>query len=353
MKGKLPEYNRKETLVTVLVSLTVCIFINSLYLSKLYYSSAGFFLLATTIAAATFIVNFTLCGYIAVFMKNRFPEEAQIFKRLTLMIVPFLLLNGFFLYALFSSYAAIPYFSVKMNENNFAWSYIASGIITIFLTFLMEGIDRYNNWKENLKETEKLNASYKQSRLDGLKSQVNPHFLFNSLNSLSSLIQEDEEKAETFLDELSKVYRYMLRNDEEQLVTLGTELKFLNSYMHLLKARYGEGLQLNIHIDEEEKVKLLPPLTLQVLIENAFSKNILSKSNPLVIEIFSGNNEMLVVKNNIQPKAITHAVDFEAGVDNLVKKYEMLGKLLTINDPISGHRTISIPLLSKQEEAAV
>jgi two-component system, LytTR family, sensor kinase len=353
MKGRLPEYTGKDNLIMVLVLLPVCIFINSLYLSKLYYSSAGFFLLATLIAAAAFIINFTLCGFIAVFMKNRFPEEAQIFKRLTIMIVSFLLLNGLCLYALFSSYAVIPYFSVKMNENNFAWSYIASGIITIFLTFIMEGIDRYNKWKENLNETEKLNAAYKQSQLNGLKSQVNPHFLFNSLNSLSSLIQEDEEKAETFLDEMSKVYRYMLRNDEEQLVTLDTELKFLSSYMHLLKARYGDGLQLIIQIDEEEKVKLLPPLTLQVMIENAFSKNVVSKSNPLEIKISSGYNEMLVVKNNIQPKAITDALDFEAGLDNLVKKYELLGKPLTVTDQTNGHRIITIPLLTKKEEAVL
>jgi two-component system, LytTR family, sensor kinase len=353
MKVKLPQYNGKDNLVMVLILLPVCFFINSLYLSKLYYSSAGFFLLATLIAGAAFIINFTVCGFIAVYMKNRFPGEAQTFKRLIIMIFSFLLLNGLVLYALFSSYAAIPYFNVALNENNFAWSYIASGIITIFLTFIMEGIDRYNNWKENLKETEKLNAAYKQSQLNGLKSQVNPHFLFNSLNSLSSLIQEDDEKAEQFLDEMSKVYRYMLRNDEEQLVTLDTELKFLSSYMHLLKARYGDGLQLTIQINEEEKVKLLPPLTLQVMIENAFSKNVVSKSNPLLIQIYSGYNETLTVKNNIQPKAISDAVDFEVGLDNLVKKYELLGKPLTVTDKTNGHRIITVPLLTKKEEAVL
>ena len=101
------------------------------------------------------------------------------------------------------------------------------------------------------------------------------------------LIQDDEEKAERFLDKMSKVYRYMLRNDEEELVTLETELKFIDSYMHLLKARYGEGLQLVVDVTNEDRSKLLTPLALQVIIENTFSQNVISKSSPLVIAIRS------------------------------------------------------------------
>jgi two-component system LytT family sensor kinase len=91
----------------------------------------------------------------------------------------------------------------------------------------MEGIARFQRWKDSQNESEKLGAAYKQSQLNALRSQVNPHFLFNSLNTLSSLIEEDEEKAETFLNEMSKVYNYMLRSDNEQLVPLQYELKFL------------------------------------------------------------------------------------------------------------------------------
>ena len=116
-------------------------------------------------------------------------------------------------------------------------------IMNIFFTLVMEGISRYNNWRENLKETEQLKKTFTQSQLLGLKSQVNPHFLFNSLNTLSSLIAEDEGQAETFLNEMSKVYRYMLRGDDEQLVPLQTELKFIASYTHLLDKRFVQSLQ--------------------------------------------------------------------------------------------------------------
>ena len=131
------------------------------------------------------------------------------------MIFTFLCMSGLFLLLMFKLYANIKYFSYKINEDSFVWAYFAMGISNVFLTFLHEGIARYENWKKNQEETELLKDAYQQSRLLGLKSQVNPHFLFNSLNSLSSLISEDEEEAEVFLDEMSKVYRYMLRNDED------------------------------------------------------------------------------------------------------------------------------------------
>jgi sensor histidine kinase YesM len=124
---------------------------------------------------------------------------------------------------------------------------------------------------------------YRSSKqLLGLKSQINPHFLFNSLNSLSSLIDESSEDAEKFLDEMTKVYRYMLRN-EELLVPLEKEMQFIRSYYALLKARYGNGIQLEIDINEACWQALLPPLSLQVIIENAFTQNIVAKNTPLKI----------------------------------------------------------------------
>jgi LytS/YehU family sensor histidine kinase len=122
---------------------------------------------------------------------------------------------------------------------------------------LHEGVSRFERWSANLEETEALKKTVKQSRLLGLKSQVNPHFLFNCLNSLSSLINESTNEAENFLNEMSKVYRYMLRNDEDLLVQLDKELHFLSHIMPL-KARYGEGIEMHININEEDKNYLLP-----------------------------------------------------------------------------------------------
>ncbi|CAN5758175.1 hypothetical protein BH11BAC3_BH11BAC3_11810 [soil metagenome] len=350
MKIKLPQYNGKDNLVMLLVVPLFSFFLNIINFGRQYFKGVQYFILATMITVVALGLYFILCGGVAVLLKKRFPTEGQLMKRLSISIFTFLIATGLFLYFLFHFFEWIKYFNYQFNETAFFWSYFTLGILNIFLTFLMEGISRYKEWQKNWQETEKLNQVYKQSQLHGLKSQVNPHFLFNSLNSLSSLIQDDGAAAEIFLDEMSKVYRYMLRNDEEQMVTVNTELKFIEAYMHLLNARYGEGLQLQINIHEADKIKLLSPLTLQVIIENAFSQNIISKANPLLISISSDGTGNLEIKNTLQPKAITNVMDFETGLDNLVKKYELLNLPLKVIDSGKEYRIIQFPLIIKKEE---
>lgn len=350
MKIHLPQYNGLDNQVMILVSPVFAFLLNCINFGLHYFSSLGYFLLATVVSFVWFCLDFVTCGAIAVFFKKRFPSETEVAKRLSLMVVTFLITTGLFLVALFNIFETIPYFNYRFNENAFAWSYLILGIISIFLTFLMEGISRFKEWQKNQRETEKLNHAYKQSQLQGLKSQVNPHFLFNSLNCLSCLIQEDEERAEKFLDEMSKVYRYMLRNDDEPLVTLQTELRFVDSYRHLLKARFGDGLQLKIDVADEDKIKLLTPLTLQVIIENAFAKNTLCKADPLLISISSKGNGILEIENNIQPKVITDTMDFEADLDNLINKYELLDQPISIGETSGKNRVIHLPLIHEKKE---
>lgn len=350
MKVRPPQYNGKDNIVMILVILPFSIIVNSITFGSQYFLNWKMFLLGTGITFLATSIDFMLCGLIAISLKKRFPYEDQLLLRLCFMIFTFLLISGLFLYSLFRGYEQVNFFNYRFDENGFVWSYYTLGIFNIFLTFLMEGIARYNDWKLNGQETERLQEAYKQTQLNGLRSQVNPHFLFNSLNSLSGLIQEDEEKAEKFLDEMSKVYRYMLRNDEEQLVALATELSFVRSYMYLLKARYGDGLHIHLTVKEADLDKLLAPLSLQVIIENSFSLNIVSKSNPLTIAITS-DEEGLLVTNNIQPKMVTGVLDFEAGLDNLVKKYELLNMPVTVKDNCGRHRQVHIPLFNPKKEA--
>ncbi|MBL0359327.1 MAG: histidine kinase [Chitinophagaceae bacterium] len=350
MKIRLPQYNGKDNFVMVVVMIPFAIIINSIIFGSAYFLNWKLFTLATPVTALAGSLDFILCGLVAVALKNRFPDEKQLMKRLCLMIFTFLIISGLYLYSLFRGYENIGFFNYRFNESGFVWSYFSLGLLNVFLTFLMEGISRYKDWKENWQETEKINATYKQSQLHGLKSQVNPHFLFNSLNSLSSLIQDDEDEAEKFLDEMSKVYRYMLRNDDEQLVPLSTELKFTASYMHVLKARYGDGLNLKLSISKADEDKLIAPLTVQVIIENAFSLNIISKASPLTITVTSTGGG-LEISNNIQPKSVSDAMDFEAGLDNLIKKYELMNFPVSVSDDCKGLRVISVPLIIQKKEA--
>ena len=349
---RLPRYTTKDYMVLLWVILPFSIVLNTLIFGKLYFSAWYIFALATLISGVAFCIDFIICGAVAVALKSRFPLEKQLAKRLTLMIFTFLIITGLFLYSIFKGYEAIGFYGYTFSDSGFIWSYIAMGIFNIFLTFLHEGISRYEEWKANQKETEQVKMAYRKSQLMGLKSQINPHFLFNSLNSLSSLISEDEEAAEKFLNELSKIYRYMLRNDDDKLVTLQTELNFIASYFYLLNARYSTALQLKIDVSEADRQKGIPPLTLQHIIENTIAQNAFSKSMPLKVYI-GMDGGCLMVKHNIQRKIGAELVDAESGFDNLVEKYRLLRETPFYVNEVENERIIHVPLISKTETVAV
>ena len=351
-KMKLPRYTSKDYVVLMWILVPFDVALNSFIFSKVYFTNWQVFVLATMITGAACVIDFIVCGFVAVTLKKRFPRENQLGTRFSLMILTFIMITGLFLYSLFKGYEAIEFLNYRFNESGFVWCYLFMGILNVFLTFLHEGIARYESWNANLKETEQLRKSYKQSQLMGLKSQVTPHFLFNSLNTLSSLISEDEEAAEKFLNEMSKVYRYMLRNDDDQLVTLQTELDFISSYIYLLKARYANALECHTSVVDEDKQKYLPPLTLQVIIENVISQNAFSKSSPLRIEISSENRGDLAIRNNIQTKIITEAMDYDSGLDNLVNKYRLLNHSSIVIEEKDTERVIWLPLIIKSEKVA-
>ncbi|MBL0183857.1 MAG: histidine kinase [Chitinophagaceae bacterium] len=201
---------------------------------------------------------------------------------------------------------------------------IALGI-TIIAMIIWEGDYIFQQWKQSLTENEKYTRLSLQGEFDVLKSQVNPHFLFNCFNTLSALITEDKQKAEIFLNDLSKVYRYLLRNNEDGMSTLQTELQFIQSYFELLKTRHGDAIQLQMDIDKRYDEYLLPSLSLQMLVENAVKHNALSKNYPLHIEVFTTVGNKLVVNNNIQQRA-QKAPSGEVGLKNIKMKYELLNQ---------------------------
>lgn len=349
---KLPKYTTRDYLVLLWVILPITMVLNSIIFGKLYLSSITIFALATVISAIAFCIEFVICGFVAVALKSRFPHEKQLTKRLTLMIVTFLIITGLFLFSMFKGYEFIGFYGYTFNDSGFIWSYIAMGIFNIFLTFLHEGISRYEEWKANLRETEQVKLAYRQSQLQGLKSQINPHFLFNSLNSLSSLISEDEEAAEKFLDELSKIYRYMLRNEDDHLVTLQTELNFITSYFYLLNARYSTALKLTVDVDEASRNKSIPPLTLQHIIENTIAHNAFSKSLPL--NVYIGVDEgCLMIRHNVQCKMGTSTSGCDRGFESLVEKYRLLNQTLFYVKEEDCERTIHVPLISNTERVAI
>jgi two-component system LytT family sensor kinase len=166
-----------------------------------------------------------------------------------------------------------------------------------------------------------------QLEFDRLKKQLNPHFLFNNLNILSSLITTDSTKASYYLNELSKVYRYLLRRNHEDFSSLKEELAFINSYAALIQIRFGNAVQIVIEDKSSKQIGMLPVLSLQLVVENAIKHNIAHKTNPLIIEIYVTNNNYVRIRNNIQKK-LTTIISNRIGLANIQSKY----RLLKIND---------------------
>jgi sensor histidine kinase YesM len=329
------------------------IVLNIIIFGSEYFASLRVFLLSTPLTFAIMGFCFIFYGNIAVTFRQRFPGDDFFLKRTVILILLFLTMSALLVFGIYIIYKAIGLLGDTREENNFTWAYIATGILNIFLTFLNEGIYRFENWKANLKETEQLKMAYKQSQLIGLKSQVNPHFLFNSLNSLSGLIHEDTDKAEVFLNDMSKVYRYMLRNEEEQLVTLDTEIQFISSYYALLRARYGEGIQLDINVSDADREKMLPPLSLQAIMENTLYENSTSKSAPLKICIKSHGDNAIEVLNTVQRKIITETTNADAYLDTLVKRCQLVCQKQVDIHEAGKERSIVLPLLNKTGEVGI
>ena len=207
-----------------------------------------------------------------------------------------------------------------------------------------EGSYLFQQWKQDYIEKDELEKVNLQRQLSSLQLQINPHFLFNSFNSLSSLISESPKQAEEFVEEMSSVYRYLLRDNEQHLTTLAAELEFISSYFLLLQTRYGKGLALTTSIDKRLLPCQLPPLTLQLLVENAVKHNVVLAEQPLHITIETDVQNRLVVSNNLQRRRV-RALSNGIGLSNILAKYEMLGLATPVIQEDDQAFTVILPLM--------
>lgn len=191
----------------------------------------------------------------------------------------------------------------------------------------------------------KLQKENLQSQFDVLKQQVNPHFLFNSLNVLTSLIRVEPGLAEKFTEHLAKVYRYVLENKDNELVTLSTEMSFLDAYIFLINIRFMDKVLVNICIPEGRKNHRIIPLALQLLIENAIKHNAMSKKSPLVIDIFIDKNSYLNVVNNLQERE-AHMASTGVGLKNIQNRYRLLNNTVPTFEKTEAHFIARIPLVT-------
>lgn len=192
-------------------------------------------------------------------------------------------------------------------------------MVSIILLSVEIGMQFFGNWKKSLVEVEKYKTESLQAQLQNLKNQINPHFLFNNMSVLSSLVYKDQDKAVDFINQLSKVYRYLLDNKDKELVALEDELKFIQSYTYLLKIRFDTNIRFVVEVGEDSYRKLLPPMALQILVENSIKHNEISEEQPLTVSI-SIKDDMLQVSNNLQLR-INNEPGCKTGLKNIQDRY--------------------------------
>jgi len=220
---------------------------------------------------------------------------------------------------------------------------ILGGLFTLILSGTEIGVQFFNKWKASLLEVEKYKKETIEAQLENLKSQVNPHFLFNNLSVLSSLVYKDQDKAVDFINQFSKVYRYILDNKSKELVELDIELKFIKSYCYLLNIRFGDSIKFDFKITDNQQLQLLPPMALQLLIENTIKHNETSLDEPLKVNIYT-TNDYLIVANNLQLRKVSEPSS-KMGLKNITSRYHHFTKMEVKINETEKLFEVHIPLL--------
>jgi two-component system, LytTR family, sensor kinase len=236
------------------------------------------------------------------------------------------------------------YLKIFVVDRKLRMAAYISGCLGVYLINAgFVGYHYFQEWKNTLLKAEKLEKEKSQVQFDNLKNQLNPHFLFNSLTSLNSLIFENQELASQFLQQLAKVFRYLLQNKDKELVTLKTELDFIRNYIFLLETRFHNTLKINLQIPDNQLDRKIVPVTTQILIENAIKHNIIGEGKPLQIDILL-ENDFLIIKNNIQKKKLVETSN-KQGLENLKNLYTFLSKQTIEIQEDSHYFAVKIPLL--------
>ncbi|MEM9679268.1 MAG: histidine kinase, partial [Bacteroidota bacterium] len=224
--------------------------------------------------------------------------------------------------------------------------YLIALIITLFVSLFFHTAHYYKELQKSKVKEQKVIAGTASAKFDALKNQLDPHFLFNSLNVLTSLIEENTDSAQKFTTSLSKVYRYVLEQKNKDLVTVDEELNFARTYMSLLKMRFEDSIIFEIPDQAANPESKVVPLSLQLLLENAVKHNMVTSSKPLHIKIYEDNNH-LVVMNNLQPKQIVKKSS-GVGLSNIKQRYSLLTDKRVIINQRAKDFAVAIPMLTKQ-----
>lgn len=292
-----------------------------------------------------------LC-WVMILLRKRYRNIEDVKKRNILQVI--------FAILCVSALTPILHFGFRFIEVNFfglrpdqhpslAQSLGGTFMVTFLALASYESVYFYHQLKESILEKESVKQAHIRSQWEGLRNQVNPHFLFNSLNTLMNIVAEDPPLAQRFLSQMSKVYRYILESREDPLIMLNEELKFMEAYVFLIQERFKGKLEVEMDIPANWHTTFILPLSLQILFENAIKHNVISKNRPLKIEVFVNDEDKLVVRNNLQRKnQVMHST--KVGLENIRTRYQLFTTDTVDVEESDLYFSVSLPLLSENQQ---
>lgn len=316
-------------------SLGTAVFSNDLYI---------YFLYCMLYSVVLYIVNVAIFELLdRVFQENRFSPKRIIIGFVSSFFISLFVIG---ILRIFTQVVIQKQSLVTFMANEKASSYVESSVITFIVLLVFHSLHFYKIYQENKVTQQKIIAGNANAKFESLKNQIDPHFLFNSLNVLSSLIEENPDNAQRFTTSLSKIYRYVLEQKDKELVSVEDELSFAKTYMNLLKMRFENSLYYELptqNINPEAKVV---PFSLQLLLENTVKHNVVSEQKPLHIRIFI-DGDYLAIQNDLQKKEVLQDRQ-GVGLQNIVSRYGIITDRKVKVQEDEKNFTVRIPILTKQ-----
>jgi sensor histidine kinase YesM len=237
------------------------------------------------------------------------------------------------------------YLSIPLTRSEKTSLIAASLLITFMISAIYASVAFFIQWKENLMRTQALEKANLEARYDTLRNQVNPHFLFNSLNTLLILVK-DNPVASKYVESISDIMRYMLQSRDKDAVLLRDELKIARDYVFVQQSRFGEKLNVEFNVNESYFHYAIPPLALQMLLENAIKHNVVSKDDPLNIKVYIHEKQFVVIENTVKTK-IDKDPSTGVGLENISNRYlHLTGKSIVVKQD-NGKFVVLLPLFEK------
>lgn len=288
--------------------------------------------------------TFTLwmgCVAIVTFSWKKFPWETMPNKHIVIEVLLIFLLLTLYFYFIASVFSYFNKSSIQAELQTRTAEIVITALITALITTIHEAVFFYRQWKLNFSKSISLEKDNLEARYNALKAQVNPHFLFNSLNSLITLL-ENNPKAEEYVQNLSEYLRYVLVSNDKAEVTLEEEMENLEKFFMLQKLRFDENLVVDINIKPTSLKHKIPPLALQMLVDNCIKHNIISQKKPLLISVFDDGKSITVI-NNLQPKKSEESTG--QGLKNIEGRFRFIGSESIKIEKTEKQFSVTLPLI--------